>query len=239
MTADAATTRVAASDLSPRWWWGFLPYVAVSIVHVTALLSGWDAVSGPTKLALMPLLAVAVLWGGRGSQWGPPYTLLFVALALSWLGDGAATFFPFLDDELPAMLLCFGLAHVAYIVLFWRFFAVRRVPWWSAVYAMWWVVLVVYLWPTLGGLAVAVALYGLVLGGTAVLSTRCHPAIAWGGAFFLISDTVLAFRLFLPDSMPSGSSALVMITYTLGQGLIAVGAVIATHAARAARESTV
>lgn len=54
MTADAATTRVAASDLSPRWWWGFLPYVAVSIVHVTALLSGWDGVSGPTKLALMP-----------------------------------------------------------------------------------------------------------------------------------------------------------------------------------------
>ena len=91
MTADAATTRVAASDLSPRWWWGFLPYVAVSIVHVTALLSGWDAVSGPTKLALMPLLAVAVLWGGRGSQWGAPYTLMFVALALSWLGDGAAT----------------------------------------------------------------------------------------------------------------------------------------------------
>ena len=40
-----------------------MPYVAVSIVHVTALLSGWDAVSGPTKLALMPLLAVAVLWG--------------------------------------------------------------------------------------------------------------------------------------------------------------------------------
>ena len=30
-----------------------------------------------------------------------------------------------------------------------------------------------------------------------------------------------------------------MITYTLGQGLIAVGAVIATHAARVARESTV
>ena len=35
--------------------------------------------------------------------------------------------------------------------------------------------LVVYLWPTLGGLAVAVALYGLVLGGTAVLSTRSAP----------------------------------------------------------------
>lgn len=237
MTADAATTRVAASDLPLNWWWGFMPYAAVSIVHVTALLAGWTAVSGPSKLTLMPLLALAVLWAGRRSGWGPAYTALFLALALSWLGDGAATFFPFLEDELPAMLLCFGLAHVAYIVLFWRFLAERRLPWWSAIYAVWWIVLVLYLWPSLGALAAAVAVYGILLGGTAALATRCHPAIAWGAAFFLVSDTVLAFQLFLPDRMPAGSSGLVMITYTLGQGLIALGAVIATYRLRAARES--
>ena len=40
--------------------------------------------------------------------------------------------------------------------------------------------LLAVLWPHLGGLAVAVAAYGLVLGGTAVAASRCHPLIVWG-----------------------------------------------------------
>lgn len=226
-------TDSGAAPLPPRGaWWGFVIYGAVSGIHITALLLNADAAAGLTKLFLMPLLGLAAAWAARGLRWSTPLTLLVVALAFSWLGDGAATFFPFLPDELPAMLLCFGIAHVAYIVLFWRYLAVRRVPLWALVYALWWISLVIILWPFLGALAFAVAGYGLVLGGTAVLSTRCHPAIAWGGAFFLVSDTVLAFQLFLPDRMPAGSSALVMLTYTLGQGLIAAGVVLAVRASR-------
>lgn len=228
-----------APTLPPRWWWGFAVYGVVSVIHITLLLIPDAPLAGPTKLLLMPLLAIAVIWAGRGSGWGIRYVLLFVALALSWLGDGAATFFPFLDDELPAMLLCFGLAHIAYIVLFWRYLAVRRLPLWSAVYVVWWIVLVLFLWPSLGGLAVAVAVYGLVLGGTAVLSTRCHPAVAWGGAFFLVSDTVLAFEIFLSDRMPAGTGALVMLTYCLGQGLIAAGVVLSRRRAPVAASTAV
>lgn len=72
-----------------------------------------------------------------------------------------------------------------------------------------------------------VAVYGLVLGGTAAFSARCQPLVAVGGAFFLASDTILALRLFLPDSLPPWSSPAVMITYTIGQGLIVAGALIA------------
>ncbi len=224
-------TESGAAQLPPRGaWWGFVVYGVVCGIHITALLLNADAVAGPSKLFLMPVLALAVIWAARDLRWTAPLTLLIVALAFSLLGDGAATFFPFLPDELPAMLLCFGIAHIAYIVLFWRSLAVRRVPLWALVYAIWWVVLLAVLWPHLGGLAFAVAGYGIVLGGTAVLSTRCHPAIAWGGAFFLVSDTVLAFQLFLPGQLPAGSSALVMVTYTLGQGLIAAGAVLAVRA---------
>ncbi|MBA8816382.1 putative membrane protein YhhN [Microbacterium halimionae] len=221
-----------STPLARNWWWGFIPYIALSIIHVVTLALSVDDVAGPTKLWLMPLLIVAVLWGGRGTAWGTPYTLLFLALAFSWLGDGAGTFFPYLDDELPAMLLCFGVAHLIYIALFWRYLAITRVPRWAAIYAVWWIVLVVYLWPYLGGLAFAVAAYGLVLGGTAVLSTRCHPAIAWGGAFFLTSDTILAFTIFAPKALPPGVGDLVMLTYTMGQGLIAAGVIIATHRPR-------
>ena len=216
----------SVSPLPDRWWWGFVPYALVSAVHVVTRFIEYEPVAGPTKLLLMPLLAAAVLWAGRGSAWGPTYTLLFVALALSWLGDGAGTFFAG-APTLPLMLLFFGLAHLCYIWIFWRRLAVRRLPAWSAVYLLWWVVMIAVLWPTLGALAIAVAAYGVVLGGTAASASRCHPIIAWGGAFFLASDTILAFRLFTPEAMPGWTSGLVMLTYCLGQGLIAAGSVVA------------
>lgn len=180
---------------------------------------------------------MAVLWEGRGSTWGTPYRLLFVAIALSWLGDGAATFFPF-APELPTMLLCFGLAHVCYIVLFVRSAAHAPYPRWAAVYALWWIVLLAVLLPALldrpGGFGWVLALgaYGLLLGGTAAAASRCGPVIAVGAAFFLASDSILAFRLFTPDAMPAWTSPLVMLTYCLGQGLIAAGIVLTPRVSR-------
>lgn len=215
----------------PAWAWSFAPYAAISLVHVIALGAGADTVAGPTKLILMPALAVAVLWGGRGTAWGRPATLLFVAIAFSWLGDGAATFFPF-APELPVMLACFGLAHLAYIWLFARELATGRQPAWSLVYVVWWVVLLAILWPHLGALAVPVAVYGVVLAGTAASAARTSAIIAVGAAFFLASDTLLAFRLFTPDALPEWTGAAVMLTYTLGQGLLAFGVVRALRSAR-------
>ncbi|WP_203579133.1 lysoplasmalogenase [Microbacterium hibisci] len=220
-----------------RLWIGFVPYIAASLVHVGALAVGSDAVAAPTKLTLMPLLALAVVWGVRGAGWTRAHTLLVVAVGLSWLGDGAGTFVPWLPT-VPMMLLFFGLAHLCYIWLFWQLLAVRRVPLWAAVYGLWWVVLLAVLWPHLGVLAVAVAAYGLVLGGTAVAASRCHPLIVWGGVFFLASDSILAFRLFLPEAMPGWTSPLVMLTYCLGQGLIAAGVLVAVRARRAATATT-
>ncbi|MGX5771367.1 lysoplasmalogenase [Microbacterium trichothecenolyticum] len=217
-----------------RLWIVFVPYIAVSVVHVAALAVGSDAVAAPTKLALMPLLALAVAWGVRGSRWTPPHTLLVVAIGLSWVGDGAGTFIPWMPT-VPMMLLFFGLAHLCYIWLFWRMLAVRRAPIWAAVYAVWWLVLLAVLWPNLGGLAIAVAIYGLVLGGTAFAASRCHPLIVWGGVFFLTSDSVLAFRLFAPDAMPDWTSPLVMLTYCLGQGLFAAGVLVSVRARNVAQ----
>lgn len=221
-----------------RLWIGFVPYIAVSIVHVAALAVGSDAVAAPTKLALMPLLGLAVVWGVWGSRWTPAHTLLVVAIGLSCLGDGAGTFVPWLPT-VPMMLLFFGLAHLCYIRLFWRMLAVRPAPLWAAAYAVWWVVLLAALWPHLGALAIAVAIYGLVLGGTAFAASRCHPLIVWGGVFFLTSDSVLAFRLFTPDAMPDWTSPLVMLTYCLGQGLIAAGVLVSVRARREAQTPVV
>ena len=229
MTLDPAHPRTHPAFADRTRWWGFGLYALVSAIHIVSGVVGPDVIVFPTKLMLMPALAIAALWALRGSFDTSTATraasVLFVALAFSWLGDGAGFFFPFLDDELPAMLLCFGLAHLAYILLFLRFLPRRPVPRWTLVYAAWWVLMVAVLWPSLGALAIAVALYGLVLGGTAVAATRGGAITTSGGAFFLASDTILALRLFLPDQTGLLAGPWVMLTYTIGQGLLAYGIV--------------
>lgn len=204
--------------------WTFAPFVVVSLLHVI-LLAIDSPLAGPTKLLLMPLLVVPVLITAPRATPNSALVLLSLALLFSWLGDSVGAFFPS-APEVPLMLLFFGMAHLAYILLFARHLANRRMPWWALVYAGWWVAMLAFLGPHTGGLLIAVALYGLVLGGTAAFSARCHPLVAVGGAFFLVSDTLLAFRLFLPDSLPAWISPAVMLTYTLGQGLIVAGALI-------------
>lgn len=207
-----------------RLIWAFVPYASVSALHVVLLAMG-SPLAGPTKLLLMPLLAIPVLVSLRRIAPRAAIILTGAAIVFSWFGDSVGAIFP-AALEVPLMLLFFGIAHLAYIALFARHLARRKMPWWAAVYAAWWVAMLVVLGPHTGGLLPAVAAYGLVLGATAALSTRCHPLVAAGGVFFLASDTVLAFRLFLPDSLPPWSSPVIMLTYTIGQGLIIAGALI-------------
>lgn len=212
-----------------RIWWGFAVYTLVAAVHVIALAVPVDRLASPTKLLLMPLLAVAVVWALRGERFGRSVRLLLLAIALSWLGDSAGVFFP-AWPTVPTMLAFFGLAHLAYIVLFAGMLSVRRLPSWTLVYVAWWIGLVVVLWPHLGALSFAVAGYGVLLGITAAQAARCHPLIIIGAVLFLASDSILAFRLFLADAMPDWTSPAVMVTYCLGQGLIAAGAVATIRA---------
>ena len=214
---------------SPRLrWWAFAPYVIVSLIHIGALSVDATEVAAITKLLLMPLLACAVVILAKDVPKTQQVALriLGLGLAFSWIGDEAAVFLPFLP-ELPVMLAAFGVAHLAYIWLFNRHLAIRRLPWWTLVYVVWWAGMLAFLWPHLGALSFAVAAYGLVLGGTAASAARCHPIVTVGGALFLCSDTVLAVRLFMPEAMPHWTSPLVMITYCAGQGLIAAGAIAA------------
>lgn len=212
------------ASISPLAW-SFAPYIILSVAHVI-LLATENPLAGPTKLLLMPLLAVPVVIAASRLRPRSSILLLLAALLFSWLGDSAGALFP-TAPELPLMLGFFGIAHLAYIALFARHLAQRPFPWWALVYAAWWIGMLVALGPHTGGLLIAVAVYGLVLAGTAAFSARCHPLIATGGAFFLTSDTILAFRLFLPDSLPAWSNPSIMLTYTLGQGLIVAGALIA------------
>lgn len=204
--------------------WAFIPYITVSAIHV-ALLALESPAAGASKLLLMPLLVIPVVVSTRAIR-SRAAVLLLLAIVFSWLGDSAGALFTD-APEVPLMLLFFGIAHVAYIALFIRHLGVRRMPWWALIYVGWWIAMLALLGPHTGGLLIAVAVYGLILGATAAFSARCHPLIAVGGAFFLTSDTLLALRLFLPGSLPGWSNPAIMATYTIGQGLIIAGALIA------------
>ncbi|OAN43090.1 lysoplasmalogenase [Microbacterium sp. H83] len=210
-----------SSESSAPPLWTFAPYIVASALHVV-LLAIDSPGAQPSKLLLMPLLALPVLLTLSGTRPRAAVALLLSAIAFSWLGDGVGPFFPD-AQELPLMLLFFGIAHLAYIALFLLFLGRRRMPWWALVYAAWWIAMLAGLGGHVGALLLPVAAYGLVLASTAAFSARCHPLVAAGGALFLASDTVLALRLFLPESLPEWSSPAVMLTYALSQGLIVAG----------------
>lgn len=200
----------------------FVPYAIVGLVHLGTLLAGAGTGSSVTKLLLMPALLVALLWALKLQR---SDLLVFAGLGIlfSWAGDSLL--------ETPGdigFLLGLGgfmLAHLAYLALFLRPLRERRIPWFAAAYALWWLVLVFYLAPHIGGLLVPVAAYGLVLAASsaAALATNRHAAV--GALVFLLSDTILAFKLFLPGWDFYPIDFVIMTLYIAGQGLIAYGVV--------------
>ena len=198
----------------------FAPYALVGLVHLGTLIAGEGTGSSVTKLLIMPTLLVAVLWALR-LRISDLLVLSVLGILFSWAGDGLL--------ETPGdvgFLLGLGsflLAHLAYLVLFLRPLRERRIPWYAAAYAVWWVILVLYLAPHIGALLVPVAVYGLALAASsaAALGTNRHAAV--GALAFLLSDTLLAFKLFLPGWDFYPIDVVIMTLYIGGQGLIAVG----------------
>ncbi|GGI47901.1 putative membrane protein YhhN [Agromyces flavus] len=201
----------------------FVPYAVLSAVHLVVLVGGLDgAAVTVTKLLLMPALAVAVLWLGRGRRRSATIVLLLAAIGLSWAGDAAltgsgATWF-------IVGLLCFLAAHLAYVVLFARESrGGGRFPAWTAVYLAWYAGFLALLAPHLGALIAPVAAYGLVLGAMAAFAGRVGGLVAVGGALFVVSDTILALGRFLPGYEFAMHDLVVMSTYLGAQWLIAFG----------------
>ncbi len=189
-----------------------------------------------TKPLLMPALAIAVgltAAGMRQSRASTPAAgaglsspatalpLLYAAIGLSWAGD-VALMMPG-DLWFVVGLGSFLLAHVAYLVLFIRLAGFGRPQVWSLVYAVWFLVFLVVLIPSLGSLVAPVVLYGLVLGAMAATATRVSPLVAVGAAAFVVSDTTLAVSRFLPSVEIPAHDVITMLTYCAAQGLIAWG----------------
>ena len=201
-------------------------YVASAALAITTALV-WPGLWLPYALlkTLTTLLVIAHAWrlGGQGT---PMRTPLLAGLVLSLVGD-VALLWP-QQGFLPG-LVCFLLAHLAYLAAFTRVqrLAARAVPF--LVYAAVAGVVLAALWPGIpAGLRGPVVAYVLCLGAmaaqTAVLWRHAphHAAsrrLALGGALFLTSDALLASNRFA-QPLPL-ASLWILATYWSAQACIA------------------
>ena len=203
------------STVQPATVVPLLPIVVVGLVHLGAILLSLPDVVEWTKPLLMPALAIGLIWAAPERR-SPAVLLGVVALLFSWVGDVTLRWF-------VVGLVFFLLAHIVYLVLFVTRLAERRMQWWAAAYAVWLVVLLTILGASTGSLLIPVIAYGTVLCVMAAFASRCNRWVAWGGALFVASDSILAINKFLPDAGIPLADVLIMVTYIAAQTLIVWG----------------
>lgn len=204
------------------------------ITGLIALVDWWsvwreradiEAVAKP--LTMVGLLAVAEAAGAGGHAAG---IWLLVALFFGMLGDVAL-----LGNTRERFLGGVGMfliGHLAYVVCFVTL-GLEHPGWsWACVVVLLGMLVVTRdVVPSalrLGGAAVAVpvALYSLVIGAMLVTGWLTgEPLIAAGALIFVVSDSIIGLSLAKKGfGGPSGSAhVVVMVTYHLGQALIAAG----------------
>lgn len=227
-------------------------YLLVGLLNAIAVATQNPSAVTLTKPLLMPLLALWLVTEQR-RHWPVPHRWLLVGIAFAWIGDLLLMG----DGDL---LFALGIAaflgtQVSYLVAFTRFRGlrfrrgisapgqpatglVRRHPALLAPFAVYLVVLIVMIWPTAGGLRIPVVVYGLALTAMAVgaldLVGRMPSAPAWvafgGAVLFVLSDSLIAMTSLGPWPEGPWLGSLIMVTYVVGQGLIAVGLVTGSRA---------
>lgn len=200
-----------------------LAIVATLALHLRAQYFGppWQVwVFKPLTTALLILLA-AILPGQVAARYR---RAILAGLFCSLWGD---VFLMLPSDRFVAGLASFLVAHLCYIRAFTIPAGFRRSVRIAVPFALYYVLLLALLWPRLGDLRVAVAVYGAVLATMgwqaaerwAATGTAPAAGAAAGAVLFLASDSVLAVDRFVAPFQ--ASRLVVMTTYIAAQWLIA------------------
>ena len=227
-------------------------YLLVGLLNAIAVATQNASAVTFTKPLLMPLLALWLVAEQR-RHWPIPQRWLLVGLAFAWVGD-----LLLMGDS--DLLFALGIAaflgtQVSYLVAFTRFrglhfrrnIAAPHKPATGLVqrhrvllipFGAYLALLVALVWPTAGDLRIPVVVYGLALTAMAAAALNLvgrmpsGPSwVAFGGAvLFVLSDSLIAMTSLGPWPEAPWLGALVMVTYVVGQGLIAVGLVTGTRA---------
>lgn len=196
---------------------------AVTVVHLASQLVEPEALwADATQVLLMPLLALVLLTGTTSPR-SRLVRLVLVALVFSWLGDTVPRFLDG-DAGFLAMVGCFLLAQLAYVVAFWPWRHRSVAARWPllAPYVLALLVLLVLVGREAGALLAPVVVYGTALTAMAVLATGLGRVAGVGGAIFMVSDSLIALEAFADLELPA-HGFWVMLTYVLGQALLVKG----------------
>lgn len=206
------------------------------IVTAADLYLGWQNSEWRlfTKPLLMPILLV-YYYLETGFQGIFP-RLMASALFFSWLGDVLLLFEASNGIFFILGLSAFLTAHLLYIVYFSRIRTdsaswFRKRPVMFIVVVAYVIELLYILWPNLGGMALPVVIYALVIGTMLCfalwqygrLKDRISFTFIAGAILFVLSDSALALDKF--HNHHAWSGLLVMSTYVAAQALLVMGSV--------------
>lgn len=197
--------------------------ILLSLAFGTIYLFDDFGLGAPYPLNVVIKAAGIVLLGLFALRRG--YPLLAAGLIAGSAGDAFLALEPV---QLAFGIGAFGLGHVIYIVIFaqrLRETGLRGPTGYigSAVIAVFGAAMLIFLQPHFGDLRVAASVYNGIILVMAILALMGRPPLlaTIGALLFVISDSVLALRLFA-DMLPWGGPV-VWVTYYLGQAGIALG----------------
>ena len=174
-----------------------------------------------TKTLLLPLLILIYITESKQhinlttSQLNKNF---LIGLVLSFFGD---FFLLFKWGFLPG-LGSFLLAHVFYILCFYKLIKRKASRAFVYMVSMYLIGFITFLYPYLNEMKIPVTVYGIVISLMLYFSTRtANNFLILGALLFVISDTVLAVNLFVKESQIL--SLLVMITYVAAQFFLVRG----------------
>ena len=197
-------------------------------------------------LALSALFGTLYLFHDFGLQFPYPFSVVVKTAGIALLGvyalyrknvvlaaglfAGSAgdAFLALEPSQIAAGIGAFGIGHLIYVAIFGGILSrngLRGLPGYAgaAMLIAVGVVLLIFLQPHFGDLRLPASLYNGIIILMAVLALLGRsPGLALAGALlFVVSDTVLALRMFA-DMLPWGGPV-VWVTYYLGQAGIALG----------------
>lgn len=208
------------TDTGWRLSWRWYPYVAICTVHLL-LLAASAPLAHWTHLFLMPpLLLPALLVRPPLRRW------VLGAIALAWIGDTAPRL---VEGQAHFLVLAsaFLLGQLTWVLGLgdrWSLTLPARRPATAALYLVAAVAIMGFTVPFAGALAPAVVLCGVALTAAAILASSLGDLGTWGGVLFMVADTLLVLKQFLPGLRFDGQEVLIMFTYVVAQGLLVAAA---------------
>ncbi len=208
--------------------WAGPAYLMVAVFAGLVYLVLSQMTGGGMQMALVKISGIVLLAGYAFFSRAP---ILGLALLLSAAGDFALDLAP---PQLEAGIAAFGAAHIVYLALFAGFIA--KDGWrkdgviLAGALLAFGAAMFVWLQPALGALLVPVSLYLAIILAMAIAAglVKGPRLILAGALLFLISDSVLAARLFRDSLIFEGldwGGVIVWVTYFGAQLCLAVGIV--------------